>query len=134
MDLEVEVAADGAGIARVPHRPDPLAGPDPRLPAHPRQPAQVGIEVAALLASAVDQEEVAVEEWIEAPLQNPAAAYCEESRPAGGDDVEPFVGATAAAGRAELADRAPRPVGTENRKDVIAVGDAARPRRLGAGR
>ena len=47
---------------------------------------------------------------------------------------KPFVGPAAAARRPELADRAPRPVRPENRKDVIPKGDSARPNRKGTGR
>jgi hypothetical protein len=55
MDLEVEVTTDRAGVPRLPHSPDALAGPDPPAAAHPRRTAQMGVEVAALLALAVDQ-------------------------------------------------------------------------------
>ena len=60
VDLEVEMAADGACVPGVPHRPH-------RSPAHTRsprctdrRPPHVGVEVAAVLAAAVDQQEVPV--------------------------------------------------------------------------
>ena len=77
---------------------------------HPRRPAQVGVEVAAPLALAVDQEVVAVEHRVEAAAGDPAAADRDQAGAAGGDDVEPLMGPPAAARRPELADRAPGPV------------------------
>ena len=124
----MEMAADRAGVASVPNRPHPLAGPDPVVGPHRRRPLQVGVEVAAVLALAVDQEVIAVEDRVEPPSQDPAAADRHQPGPTSGDDVEPFVGPPAAARSAELADRAPRPVRPENGEDMAAVGDPTAPR------
>jgi hypothetical protein len=85
-----------------------------------------------MLALAVDQQVVAIEDRVESTPQDPPAADRDEPRPAGGDDVEPFMRPPAVAGGAEFADRPPRPVRAEDGEDVAAVGDAAgarRPRR-----
>ncbi len=69
----------------------------------------------------MQQEVVAVENGIEAPAQDAAVANGDQLRSAGGDDVEPFVDATAAARRVVLADRPTRAVGALNREDVAVV-------------
>jgi hypothetical protein len=96
----------------------------------------VGIEIAALLALAVDQQIVAVEDRVIAGAQDPTGRDSNQGRPAGGNDVETLVGATTIAGSAEFADRAPRPVWPIDREDVgverrcaVAVGDSGRRRR-----
>jgi hypothetical protein len=53
VDLEVQMAADAAGVPGVPHRADPLACPDLLAAPHSRRPAHVRVEVAAMLALAV---------------------------------------------------------------------------------
>jgi hypothetical protein len=80
-----------------------------------------------MLALAVDQEVVAVEDRVESAPQDPPGPDRDEPRPARGNDVKAFVGATAVARRAEFADRAARPVRTKNREDVAAIFDATRP-------
>ena len=106
----------------------------PRRPARPPRPARpvdrgraghVGVEVAAVLAFAVDQQVVAVEDRVVAGAQHPAVAHRDQRRAAGGDDVEALVGAAAAARRAEFADRAAGPVRALDREDVAVEGDAA---------
>ena len=62
VDLEVEVAADRAGIARLTDGADSLAGPDALAAVDERRAGHVGVEVAAVLAFAVDQQVVAVED------------------------------------------------------------------------
>jgi hypothetical protein len=66
----------------------------------------VGVEVAAALAFAVDQQVVAVEDRVVAGPEDAAVADRDQRRLAGGDDVEALVGAAAVAAGAELADRA----------------------------
>jgi hypothetical protein len=125
VDLEVEVAADADRVAGLPHRADALSLPDPLALAHERRPWQVGVEVAALLAFAVNQQVVAVEDWVVAGPQNTAVGDRDQLGPAGGDDVEALVDAAAAARGAELADRAADPVRALDREDVAVIGDAA---------
>jgi hypothetical protein len=50
VDLEVQVAADGAGVAGLADRADSLAGPDAVATVDGRRANQVGVEVAAVLA------------------------------------------------------------------------------------
>ena len=123
-DLEVEVTADRAGVAGGADAADPLARPDPLSPADDGRLVQVGIEVIAILAGAVDQEEVAVEDPVVTGAQDRPGPNRQQRRAAGGDYVEALVGAAAAARCAELADRAPGPVGTLDWKDVVAVAGA----------
>lgn len=125
MDLEVEVAADGAGVAGLPHRADPLALPDPLALVDRSRARHVGVEVAAVLAFAVDQQVVAVEDRVIAPLQHPAIADRHQFGVAGGDDVEALVRAPARARRPKGADEPPRPVPPLDREDVAVVRDAA---------
>jgi hypothetical protein len=129
VNLEVEVAADRDRVAGLPHRADSLAGPDP-LALVDRGPARhVCVEVAAVLAFAVDQEVVAVEDRVVAGAQDAAAADGDQRRVAGGDDVEALVGAAAVARGAEFADRAAGPVRSLDRKDVVVVGGGTVARR-----
>ena len=65
----------------------------------------MGVEVAAVLAAAMDQDVVAVEHRVVAASQHPAAPGGVEPRPAGRDDVEALVGAAAGARRSEAPDR-----------------------------
>jgi hypothetical protein len=85
----------------------------------------VGVEVAAPLAFAVDQQIVAVEDRVVAAAQDAAIGDGDQLGPAGGDDVEALVGAASAAGRAEFADGAAGSVRALDREDVAVVGDAA---------
>jgi hypothetical protein len=125
VDLEVEVAADTDRVAGLPHGADGLALPDPFALVHERRARQVGVEVAALLAFAVDQQVVAVEDGVVAGSQDTAVGDGDQRRPAGGDDVEALVGAAAAARRPELSDRATDPVRALDREDVAVIGNAA---------
>lgn len=74
MDLEVEVAASPGRVAGFANRADPLPLSNPLPPTHPRRPREMGIEVAALLPFAVDQQVVAVENRVEASAQDLAVA------------------------------------------------------------
>jgi hypothetical protein len=85
----------------------------------------VGVEVAAPLAFAVDQQVVAVEDRVVAAAQDATIADGDQWRVAGGDDVEALVATTAAARGAEFADRAAGAVRALDRKDVVVVGDGA---------
>jgi hypothetical protein len=136
VDLEVEVAAAGAGVAGLADGADSLAGPDIVAAVDSGRSDQVGVEVAALLAQAVDQQVVAVEDRVIADPQHPAGRRGDQGRTTGGDDVESFVDATTAARRAEFADGAARPVRAVNREDVgverrraVESGDRGRGRR-----
>jgi len=97
VDLEVEMTADGAGVSGLPDRANSLSSPDTIAVIDRRRADHVGIEVAALLTLAVDQQVVAVEDRVEARAQHAAGRDGDKGRAAGGDDVEAFVSATAAA-------------------------------------
>jgi len=125
VDLEVEVAADRAGVAGVADGTDGLAGEDPLAAVHRGRPGQVGVEVAAALARRADQQVVAVEDGVVAAAADPAAGRGDQRRAAGGDNIEALMGAPAAARRAELADVAARPVRTGDGKGVSAKGSPA---------
>lgn len=118
VDLKVEVAADGAGVAGLAYRTDSLAGPDGVAAVDRGRADQVGVEVAAVLTLAVDQQVVAVEDPVVAAAQHAARDRGHERRAAGGDDVEAFMAAAAVAGSAEFADRAAGPVRPLDREDV----------------
>lgn len=121
----MEVAADGAGVAGFAYRADSLAGPDAVAGMDRSRADQVSVEVGAVLALAVDRQVVAVEDRVEAGARHLAGRDCDQRRAATGDHIEAFVPATAAARRAELADRAPRPVRPIDREDVGAELDSA---------
>jgi hypothetical protein len=125
VDLEVEVAADRDRVTGLPHRADSLAGVDALAALDQGRSRHVGIEVGAVLGFAVDQEIVAVEDRVIAGLKDLAVADHDQRRVAGGEDVEALVGAPAAAGSAEFADRAAGAVGALDREDVAVVGEAA---------
>jgi hypothetical protein len=125
VDLEMEVAADRDRVTGLAHRADPLTGEDALTAAHEGPVRHMGVEVAAVLAFAVDQDVVAVENRVIPRAQDPAVANGDQRRPAGGDDVEAFVAAAAAAWRAEFADRAAGPVRALDREDVAVVLDTA---------
>ena len=125
VDLEVEMAADGAGVSGLADRADSLSGPDAVAALDRRRADHVGVEIAALLALAVDQQVVAVEDRVIARAQHAAGRDCDQGRAAGSDDVEAFVGTAAAARRTEFADRATRPVRPLGREDMgIELGPA----------
>jgi hypothetical protein len=84
----------------------------------------VGVEVAAPLAFAVDQDVVAVEDRVVAGPQDAAAADRDQLGAAGGDDVEPFVDAPTVAGRVIFTDRPTFAVRALDREDVAEIGDA----------
>ncbi len=114
----MEVAADRDRVAGLPHRAYSLARVDAIASFWQGRAGQVGVEVAAIFAFAVNEEVVAVEDGVVAGAQDAAVAYRDQRRVAGGDDVEALVGATAAARGAEFADRATRPVRAVDREDV----------------
>ena len=117
-DLEVKVAADGAGVAGLSHRADALAGEDASAPPDDRGTPQVGIEVAAALAGAVDEDEVAVQDRVETGASHAAAAHGEQPRATGSDYVEPLMRPPAAARRPELPNRPPSPVLPDHGEDM----------------
>ncbi len=125
VDLEMQVAADHDRVAGLPHRADSLARVDALAAVDRRGPGHVGVEVGAVLAFAVDQQVVAVEDRVVAGSQDLAAADRDQRRIAGGDDVKALVGAPTAARGAEFADRAAAAVGALDREDVAVVGGAA---------
>lgn len=55
MNLEVQMAADGAGVSGLAHSTDSLACPNPIAALDRRGADHVSVEVGALLALAVDQ-------------------------------------------------------------------------------
>jgi len=119
VDLEMEMAADGDRVAGLADRADSLAGPD-ALPAMDERGAwHVGVEVAAVLPFAVDQQVVAVQDRVVARAQHLAAPHRNQWRAAGRDDVEPFVPAPPTPRRPEFPNRPPRPVRAVDREDVI---------------
>jgi hypothetical protein len=125
VDLEVEVAADRDRIAGLADGADALALPDAVAPVECGWAGQVSVEVAALLAFAVDQQVVAVEDRVIAGLEHAAIGDRDQRRLAGGDDVEALVGAAAAAGGAEFSYVAAGAVRALDREDVVVVGGAA---------
>jgi hypothetical protein len=84
----------------------------------------VGVEVGAALAFAVDQQVVAVEDRVIAAAQHLAVADRYQRRATGSDDVKALVGAAAAAGGAEFADRTAGAVRALDREDVAVEGEA----------
>jgi hypothetical protein len=104
VNLKVEMAADRAGVAGLADGADPLAGIDEVATTGQGWTGHVGVEVAAALPYAVDEEVVAVE--------------------------DPVI---AAAGRTELADGTAGPVGPGDREDVVVIRDAAVGGRTGGG-
>ncbi len=125
VDLEVEVAANADRVAGLPHRADALAGEDPIAAMKRGRTGHVGVEVRALLAFAMDQQVMAVKHRVVAGSQHLAVSYRDEGRAAGGDDVEAFVPAAAAARSTELADVAAGAVRPLDGEDVVVVGEAA---------
>jgi hypothetical protein len=125
----VEVAADGDRVTGLADGADPLPRPDPLADVDHGRARKVGVEVAAVLTFAVDQQVVAVEDRVIAGPQHSAVACGDQLGAAGGDDVEAFMGAAAAAGGTEFADRAAGSVRALDREDVGVVGN----RPVGAG-
>jgi hypothetical protein len=126
VDLEVEVAADRAGVAGLAYRADPLSGPDAIAVVNGRRTTEVGVEIAAVLALAVDEDVVAVEDRVVAAALHAAGRDGNQRCAAAGDDVEALVRPPAAAWRAEFADGATGPVRTPDREDVAEIRRAAR--------
>src|SRR5262249_27352710 len=100
---------------------------------HPGRSPHVGVEIAAILALAVDQEVVAVEDGIEAATKNDAGSNRHQPRSARGDDVKPFVRPAAIPRSPEFTDRAAGPVRAQDREDVAAVLETARSGSSGGG-
>jgi hypothetical protein len=125
VDLEVEVAADRDRVAGLPYGADSLARIDVISLLDQGRAGHVGVEVAAVLAFAVGQQVVAVEDRVVAAVQDAAAPDRDQWRVAGGNDVEALVGAAAAARGAEFADRAAAAVRALDREDVVVVGYGA---------
>src|SRR4051794_29173619 len=74
VDLEMEVAADCDRVAGLADRADSLAGVDTLAAVDQGGPRHVGVEVGAVLAFAVDQQVVAVEDRVIAAAQDSAVA------------------------------------------------------------
>jgi hypothetical protein len=125
VDLEVEVAAGAGGVAGFADAAERLSLPEALATVDGGRAGEVGVEVAAVLVFAVDQDVVAIEDRVEADPAHAAVANRDEPGAAGRGDVEAFVDATAAAGRVELADRAADAVGALDREDVAVEGQAA---------
>jgi len=120
----MQVAADRDRVAGLPHRADSLAGVDALAALHQGRSRHMGIEVGTVLAFAVDQEVVAVEDWVIAGSQHLAAPDRHQRCVTGGDDVEALVGAATAAGGAEFTDWAAGAVPALDREDVAVEGEA----------
>ena len=118
MDLEMQVAADGAGVARGAYCADPLASEDLIAAVDGSRSSQMRVEIAAPLPFPMDEDVVAVEDRVVAGPPYAAAPNGQERCPAGGDDVEALVDPAAAARRPELADRPPRPMWSWNGEHV----------------
>ena len=136
MDLEVQMAADGAGVSGLANRADTLTGPDPIAALERRRTDHVGVEIAAPLALPMNRQVVAIEDGVIAGAQHAASGHSDERRAAGSDDVEAFVGTAAIARRTEFADGTTGPVRPVDREDVrverrctVAAGDCCRRRR-----
>lgn len=125
VDLEVEMTADTDRVACLADGADPLPLPDPLPPSDQRRAGHVGVEVGPILAFAVDQQVVAVEDRVVAAAQDAAVADRDQLGTADGDDVEALVGAAAGARCPEFADRPARAVGALDREDVAVIGNAA---------
>jgi hypothetical protein len=125
VNLKVEMATDRDRIAGLPHRTDALAGIDALAAVDQGRAGHVGVEVGAALAFSVDQEVVAVEDWVIAGSQDLAVPHRHERRAAGGNDVKALMGAATVAGGAEFADRAASAVRALDGEDVAEIGDAA---------
>lgn len=121
----MQVAADRDRVAGLPHRADQLSRVDALAAMDQCRSGHVSVEVGAVLAFAVDQQVVAVEDRVVAGAQHFAVAHRDQRRVAGGDDVEAFVGTAAVAGSAEFADRAAGAVRTLNWEDVTVEGGGA---------
>jgi hypothetical protein len=125
VDLKMEVAANADRIAGLPYCANALASVDALAAVNQYRAWHVGVKVGAVLAFTVDQQVVAVEDWVVARPQHLAVAYCDQRRAAGGDDVEALVGAAAAAGGAEFADVAASAVRALDGEDVVVIVEAA---------
>ena len=125
VDLEVEVTADRDRVAGLADEADGLAGIDVLAAVYQGGPWHMGVEVGAVLAFAMDEQVIAVEDRVVAGAQDLAIADRYQRRVAGGDDVEALVGAAAVAGGAEFADRAAGAVWALDREDVAVGGEAA---------
>jgi hypothetical protein len=125
VDLEVEVAAGADRVAGFANSADALSLPHPLALTHARRARHVGVEVAALLAFAVDQQVPAVEDRVVAAAQDAAIADGDQRGAAGRGDIEAFMDATAAARRVVGADRAAGSVRSLDREDVAVIGEAA---------
>jgi hypothetical protein len=130
----MEVTANRDRVAALADGADPLSLPNPLAPPDQRRPRQMRVEVAAVLAFAVEQQEVAIEDRVVADPQDPTVGDRDQRGAAGGNDVEALVGAAAVAVGTEFADAAPDAVRAPDREDVAVVGngpDRARDPRRG---
>ncbi len=120
----MEVAADGDRVAGLADGADWLAGVDAFAAVDEGRARHVSVEVGAVLAFAVNQKVVAVEDRVVSRLQDLAVADGDQGRAASRDDVEALVGAAAAAWGAEFADVAAGTVRALDREDVVVIVDA----------
>jgi len=117
-DLEVEVAADRAGVAGLADGADSLAGLDDVAGARQGPLEQMGVDEVAGCAAVVDEQVVALEVGLVGTLEDAAAVDGLQRGAAGGGDVEALMGAPAVAGGAEVADRAAGAVRAADGEDV----------------
>jgi hypothetical protein len=125
VDLKVEVTADRDRVAGLPHRADALPGPNPVALADQGRAGHVCVEITAILAFAVEQQVVAVENRVVAGSEDAAAADRHKRCVAGGDDVEALMSTSATAGCSKLTYRTTSSMRTLDRKDVAVIGEAA---------
>jgi hypothetical protein len=132
----MEVTADRDRVAGLPDLTDALTRVDALTAMDQGRSRHVSVEVRAVLAFAVDQEIVAIEDGVITGSQHPAIADRHQWRIAGGDDVEALVGATSVARNAELANRAAGAVRALDGEDVAVVGETTvgRCEKVGGGR
>src|SRR4051794_15630141 len=121
MDLEMKVAADRASVAGLPHGAHTLTGPDPLTAVNRGRTRQVGVEVTAILAFAVDQQVVAIEDRVITAPQHPPAACGNQRRATGSNDVKAFMPPPTVTRSPKFTNRPPRSMRPINRKDVAVI-------------
>lgn len=121
MNLEVQMATGAESVAGFADAAERPALPEALARVDRRRAGEVGVEVAAALACAVQEDVVAVEDRVEAGATDAAAPDGDQAGAAGGGDVEPFVDAATTARRVVFADGAADAVCPLDREDVAEV-------------
>src|SRR4051794_41024540 len=118
VDLEVEMAADGPCVPRLPDGPDDLTHVDELTLLEARGMEHVGVPVLPPLPQPSDDDVVAVEASIVGALHHGSGGGGSERRATARHDVEALVPAAAVPGRPELTDRPTSAVRASHRKEV----------------